>query len=139
MIYCTSTQKAAVYKNCVFNSTDDKYALLAREIGLTDELLGKVYGSISTIEADKNSQGKTVSGSQNKKINAYLNTLDLPAEQKRLLFAWFASSGKEQKKQRYNVVNNLSILQGDKNAVLQWLMGNKNISETQIKTIFNRK
>lgn len=70
---------------------------------------------------------------------AYLNTLDLPAEQKRLLFAWFASSGKEQKKQRYNVVNNLSILQGDKNAVLQWLMGNKNISETQIKTIFNRK
>ena len=70
---------------------------------------------------------------------AYLNTLDLPAEQKRLLFAWFASSDKEQKKQRYNVVNNLSILQGDKNAVLQWLMGNKNISETQIKTIFNRK
>lgn len=70
---------------------------------------------------------------------AYLNTLDLLAEQKRLLFAWFASSGKEQKKQRYNVVNNLSILQGDKNAVLQWLMGNKNISETQIKTIFNRK
>ena len=135
----TDIQKAAVYKNCVFNSTDDKYALLAREIGLTDKSLGSVYGNISTIEPDKNSQGKTVSGSQNKKINAYLSTLDLPPEQKRLLFAWFASSGKEQKKQRYNVVNNLSILQGDKNAVLQWLMGNKNISETQIKTIFNRK
>ena len=135
----TDIQKAAVYKNCVFNSTDDKYALLAREIGLTDKSLGSVYGNISTIEPDKNSQGKTVSGSQNKKINAYLSTLDLPPEQKRLLFAWFASSGKEQKKQRYNVVNNLSILQGDKNAVLQWLMGNKNISETQIKTIFTRK
>lgn len=134
----TDAQKAAVYKNCVFNSTDDKYALLASEIGLTDKALGSVYGNISTIEADKNSQGKTVSGSQNKKINAYLNTLDLSAEQKRLLFAWFASSSKEQKKQRYIVVDNLNILQSDKNIVLQWLMGNKNISETKIKTIFNR-
>ena len=133
-----SKQKAAVYKAYMFSDVDERYDFLANQIGIADDVLGNIYGKLSTIESSKDSQGKTISGSQNRNVYNYINTLSLSGEQRRLLFAWFASSTNEQKKQRYNVINNLNIPQGDKETVLQWLQGNKTISDAHIKKIFNR-
>lgn len=131
-------QRAAVYGAYLFNDTDQKYSYLAKKIGLSEDVIGNIYGDLSVMEGEKNSSGKTISGSQNKNVYKYVNKLDLPSEQKRLLFAWFANSTNEQKKQRKSVINELDIAQGDRDTVLRWLTGDKTISDAHIEKIFCR-
>ncbi len=67
------------------DSAQEKFALVEKD-GVDAENFVNAYSFISNATADKDENGKTISGSKKEKIVNYLNSLDLTAEQKMSLY-----------------------------------------------------
>jgi len=90
-------------------SQRDKYMMYV-DTGIPVATLNKYYDEIGKIEGQKDSNGKTISGSKKKAIFNYINSLPLNATQKKILFTKSSSSyGKNYKNEIFTYINNLKL------------------------------
>ena len=121
-------------------------ATMVRDSGLTDEQKAYIYGknyssdktlnmivksgipfneylnyASQTIEADKKSNGDSISGSRKKKVISYINSLNLTIPQKAMLIRKEYSSFKEYNNDIVNYVNDLDLSITEKKSILEEL------------------
>ena len=90
-------------------SEREKYMMYI-DAGIPVNTLNDFYSKIGKIEGQKNSSGKTISGSKKKAIFNYINSLSLSSTQKKILFTKCNSSyGKNYKSEIHTYINNLKI------------------------------
>ena len=98
----------------------EQYAI-ARTV--TDDIVEykKFISDINDIKADKTVDGKTISGSRQKKIVSYVNSLDLTIPQKAILIKQVYSSFNDYNRQIIEYINSLDIEYEEKMSILKSL------------------
>ena len=68
------------------NGVYGKYETYAKPVSITPETFAAFYDKANSFESDKDANGKSISGSKQAKVVAYINSLSLTREQKDALF-----------------------------------------------------
>ena len=90
-------------------SERDKYMMYI-DTGIPVKTLNKYYSEIGKIEGTKNSNGKTITGSKKKAIFNYIDTLNISAIQKKILFTKSNSNyGENYKAEIFKYIDSLNI------------------------------
>ncbi len=104
-------QKGALYRNCIIGA-DDKKMILAQVYGVDDATLAKAYPYLAVTEGTIGANGKTISGSKNKNIDAVLNEIPDLTEIQKHAFRVMFMTGKEQESYETALVQ--ALLQSDR-------------------------
>ena len=112
----TDEQKAYLYGKS-YSSDETLNMVIKSEIPFNEYL---DYAS-QTFEADKDSNGKTVSGSKKKKVIEYVNTLNLNIPQKAIIIRKSYTSFREYNNEIVSYVNELNLSIAEKRSILEEL------------------
>ena len=112
--------KSIIYENTT-GKEDENYNNIIKKsnIDIDAYLSYKVKKSNNELSADKDKNGKTISGSQKKKVINYINSLDLSIPQKAILIRMEYSSFNNYNSQIVKYVNNLDISKTEKTLILK--------------------
>ena len=102
-------------------SARDKYMMYV-DTGIPVKTLNKYYTEIGDIEGVKGKNGKTISGSKKKAIFNYINSLNLSATQKKILFTKSNKSyGKSYKTEIFKYIDSLKLSKTRKEQIFKEL------------------
>ena len=94
---------------------------LINTFGIDKQVFSDYMTEIGNIEADKDANGKTISGSKKMKIFNYINSLDLTKEQKIMLMKKMYKSFNYYDNQLYGTINNSGLTSAEKQSLKNFL------------------
>ena len=94
---------------------------LINTFGIDKQVFSDYMTEIGSIEADKDANGKTISGSKKMKIFNYINSLDLTKEQKIMLMKKMYKSFDYYDNQLYGTINNSGLTSAEKQSLKNFL------------------
>jgi len=97
---------------------ENKNILFAEAIDI--EKLALIVATARTIVGDTDKKGKVVSGSRKKKVQAYINSLNLKAVQKYMVMGYLGYSNQYGEVQVKAYINRLSLTKSEKEKLLAY-------------------
>lgn len=123
----SNKEKVTIYENYIKSDSDLEYKAISKtNINFDEYLKYKQQEFISDKQDDGSLNGKTVNKSKQKKVEQYLNSIDITDNQRLLLYAMNGySMTSSQKKQLAEYTNNLNLSKEDKLRVFDKFSGFK--------------
>lgn len=116
--YIYDTYYSIALDDLLGTDTEEKRVLFAEILDI--EKLAMILAHVSTLTADKDKDGKTVSGSRKNKIVAYVSKLNLTAAEKYAVMGYLGYSNVNGKSQVSSMINRTKLSRAEKEKLLAY-------------------
>ena len=116
--YIYDTYYSVAIDDLLGTDTEEKRVLFAEILDI--EKLAMILAHVSTLTADKDKNGKTVSGSRKQKITAYVSRLNLTAAEKYAVMGYLGYTNTNGKPQVSSMINRTKLSRAEKEKLLSY-------------------